>query len=76
MRIGTWLESDARARRWIVGFAYYHTLHSLRLALRSTRPASPPRGQDGWRNVFVVDSPLNDALGGHDYFAQYGFDNL
>jgi hypothetical protein len=75
MRIGTWLESDARARRWIVGFAYYHTLHSedWRFVDQTGLPAS---GRDGWRNVFVVDSPLNDALGGHDYFAQYGFNNL
>lgn len=28
------------------------------------------------RNVFVVDSTLNDGLGGHEYFAQYGFNNL
>jgi hypothetical protein len=74
-RIGTWLESDARARRWIVGFAYYHTLHSneWRFADQTGLAAA---GQEGWRNVFVVDSPLNDDLGGHDYFAQYGFNNL
>jgi len=71
-RIGTWLESDARARRWIVGFAYYHALHSedWRFADQTGLPSS---GRDGWRNVFVVDSTLNDSLGGHDYFAQYGF---
>jgi hypothetical protein len=75
MRIGTWLESDARARRWIVGFAYYHTLHESewRFADQTGLPAS---GQVGWRNVFTVDSNLNDGLGGHDYFAQYGFNNL
>jgi len=75
MRIGTWLESDARARQWIVGFAYYHTLHEneWRFVDQTGLPAS---GQQGWRNVFVVDSPLNDGLGGHDYFAQYGFNNL
>jgi hypothetical protein len=74
-RIGTWLESDARARRWIVGFAYYHALHAedWRFADQTGLPAS---GQAGWRNVFVVDSPFNDALGGPDYFAQYGFSNL
>jgi hypothetical protein len=75
MHIGTWLESDARARRWIVGFAYYHALHTedWRFADQTGLPAS---GRDGWRNVFVVDSPLNDALGGENYFAQYGFNNL
>ncbi len=74
-RIGTWLESDAQARRWIVGFAYYHTLHShdWRFADQTGLTAS---GQVGWRDVFVVDSPLNDGLGGHDYFTQYGFNNL
>jgi hypothetical protein len=75
MRIGTWLESDARARRWIVGFAYYHTLHTheWRFIDQTGLAAS---GQAGWRTVFVVDSTVNDALGGHDYFAQYGFNNL
>jgi hypothetical protein len=75
MRIGTWLESDARARRWIVGFAYYHTLHSedWRFTDQTGLPAS---GRDGWRNVFVLDTPLNDALGGENYFSQYGFNNL
>ena len=75
MRIGTWLESDEHARRWIVGFAYYHTLHNedWRFVGQTGLFAS---GLEGWRNVFVVDSPLNDALGGHDYFAQYGFNNL
>ena len=75
MRIGTWLESDARARRWLVGFAYYHTLHEhdWRFADQTGVTAS---GQQGWRDVFVVDSPLNDGVGGHDYFAQYGFNNL
>jgi hypothetical protein len=75
MRIGTWLESDAVARRWIVGFAYYHTFHAedWRFVDQTGLPAS---GQVGWRNVFVVDSSLNDALGGEDYFAQYGFNNL
>jgi hypothetical protein len=74
-RIGTWLESDARARRWIVGFAYYHTLHDhdWRFVDQTGLTVS---GLDGWRDVFVVDSPLNDELGGHDYFAQYGFNNL
>ncbi len=76
MRIGTWLESDARARRWIVGFAYYHTLHSVEEWRFLNETGLAPSGQDGWRSVFVVDSPLNDALGGHDYFAQYGFNNL
>ena len=75
MRIGTWLESDEQARRWIVGFAYYHTLHSedWRFIGQTGLFAS---GLEGWRNVFVVDSPLNNGLGGHDYFAQYGFNNL
>jgi hypothetical protein len=75
MRIGTWLESDARARRWIVGFAYYHTLHSEDWRFLD-QTGLPTPGQAGWRSVFVVDSPLNDALGGHDFFAQYGFNNL
>ncbi len=74
MRIGTWLESDARARRWVVGFAYYHSFHThdWRFADQTGLTAA---GRDGWRNVFVVDSPFNDALGGHDYFTQYGFNN-
>ena len=74
-RIGTWLESDARARRWIVGFAYYHTIHSedWRFTDQTGLPAS---GRDGWRNVFVLDTALNDALGGENYFSQYGFNNL
>jgi hypothetical protein len=74
-RIGTWLESDARARRWIVGFAYYHTLHEQDWRFVG-QTGLPGAGRDGWRNVFVVDSSLNDGLGGHDYFAQYGFNNL
>lgn len=73
MRIGTWLESDARARRWIVGFAYYHTLHSEEDWRFLNQTGLAASGQEGWRSSFVVDSPLNDALGGHDYFAQYGF---
>jgi hypothetical protein len=75
MRIGSWLESDARARRWIVGFAYYHTLHTndWRFIGQTGLAGS---GVDGWRNVFVVDTDLNDGLGGHDYFAPYGFNNL
>jgi hypothetical protein len=74
-RIGTWLESDARARRWIVGFAYYHTLHAhdWRFVDQTGLAGS---GRDGWSDVFVTDSPANDALGGPDYFAQYGFNNL
>jgi hypothetical protein len=75
MHIGTWLERDARARRWIVGFAYYHTLHAddWRFVDQTGLPGS---GVTGWRNVFTVDSSLNDALGGQDYVAQYGFNNL
>jgi hypothetical protein len=76
MRIGTWLESDARARRWLAGFVYYHTLHSGKDWRFLGQTGLPASGQEGWRNTFVVDSPLNDALGGHDYFAQYGFNNL
>ncbi|HYH48014.1 MAG TPA: hypothetical protein VEG38_00565, partial [Acidimicrobiia bacterium] len=74
-RIGTWLESDARAQRWIVGFAYYHTLHNHDWRFVD-QTGLIDSGQDGWRNVFVVDSPLNDGVGGHDYFTQYGFNNL
>jgi hypothetical protein len=75
MRIGTWLESDARARRWIVGFVYYHSLHEhdWRFVDQTGLSAS---GRTGWRNVFVVDSEANDDLGGADYFAQYGFNSL
>ena len=72
-RIGTWLESDARARRWLVGFAYYHTLHTHDWRFVD-QTGLAGAGREGWRDVFVVDSPANDALGGHDYFAQYGFD--
>jgi hypothetical protein len=74
-RIGTWLESDARARRWLVGFAYYHSLHThdWRFVDQTGLAGS---GRDGWRDVFVNDSPANDGLGGHDYFAPYGFNNL
>ncbi len=74
-RIGTWLESDARARRWLVGFAYYHTLHSHDWRFVDQTGLSGA-GVAGWRDTFVVDSPANDALGGHDYFAQYGFTGL
>ncbi len=75
LRIGTWLESDAEARRWIAGFAYFHALHTndWRFADQTGLNSS---GRDGWRDVFVVDSACNDALGGHDYFARYGFNNL
>lgn len=75
MRIGTWLESDARARQWLAGFAYYHTIktNDWRFVDQTGLQAS---GRDGWRNVFVVDSPYNDGLGGEDYFSQYGFNNL
>ncbi|MGH9037363.1 MAG: DUF7594 domain-containing protein [Acidimicrobiia bacterium] len=75
VRIGTWLESDARARRWILGFAYFHSLHTndWRFVDQTGMTGS---GRDGWRNVFVTDSNYNDALGGHDYFTQYGFNNL
>ncbi|MGH9002692.1 MAG: hypothetical protein ACRDYV_06145, partial [Acidimicrobiia bacterium] len=75
LRIGTWLESDAQARRWIAGFAYFHALHTndWRFADQTGLTSA---GREGWRNVFVVDSIYNDALGGHDYFAQYGFNNL
>ncbi|MGH9038741.1 MAG: hypothetical protein ACRDZ3_00760, partial [Acidimicrobiia bacterium] len=75
VRIGTWLESDAQARRWIAGFAYFHSLHTndWRFADQTGLTSS---GQEGWRNVFTVDSIYNNGLGGHDYFAQYGFNNL
>ncbi|HEY3241142.1 MAG TPA: hypothetical protein VGL92_16380, partial [Acidimicrobiia bacterium] len=75
VRIGTWLESDHRARQWIAGFAYYHSLHTndWRFADQTGITGS---GQTGWRNVFVTDTTYNDALGGHDYFTQYGFNNL
>ena len=76
MRIGTWLESDARARRSIVGFVYYHTLHSEEDWRFLGRTGLAASGQDGWRSAFVIDSSINDAVGGHDYFAQYGFNNL
>ncbi len=33
-------------------------------------------GELGWRSVFVNDSDDNDALGGQDYFTQYGFSSL
>jgi hypothetical protein len=74
-RIGTWLESDAEARRWIVGFAYFHSLHThdWRFADQTGLPSS---GREGWRDVFTRDTSYNDGLGGHDYFTQYGFDNL
>lgn len=74
-RVGTWLESDARARRWLVGFAYYHTLHTHDWRFVGQTGLNGA-GADGWRDTFVVDSPANDALGGHDYFAQYGFTGL
>lgn len=74
-RIGTWLESDARARRWIVGFAYYHTLHTHDWRFLDQTGVGAT-GEEGWRDVFVTDSGANDGLGGHDYFAQYGFNNL
>ncbi|MGH9000801.1 MAG: DUF7594 domain-containing protein [Acidimicrobiia bacterium] len=73
--IGAWLESDARARRWLVGFAYYHSLHNndWRFADQTGMSGS---GKEAWRQVFATDSSYNDDLGGHDYFTQYGFDNL
>jgi hypothetical protein len=74
-RIGTWLESDAQARRWIVGFAYYHTLHTHDWRFVDQTGLNGA-GVAGWRDTFVVDSPANDALGGHDYFSQYGFTGL
>jgi hypothetical protein len=75
VRIGTWLESDARARRWILGFAYFHSLHTndWRFVGQTGMTGS---GLLGWREVFVTDTSRNDALGGHDYFTQYGFNNL
>jgi hypothetical protein len=75
IRIGTWLESDHQARQWIAGFAYFHSLHTndWRFVGQTGLNAS---GVTGWRSVFVNDSAYNDALGGHDYFTQYGFNNL
>jgi hypothetical protein len=75
IRIGTWLESDHRAREWIAGFAYFHSLHTndWRFVGQTGLNAY---GEMGWRSVFVNDSEYNDALGGHDYFTQYGFNNL
>jgi hypothetical protein len=74
-RIGSWFERDPKARQWIVGFAYYHTFkeHDWRFVGETGLAGS---GVDGWRDVFVNDSALNDGLGGEDYFAQYGFNNL
>ena len=73
--IGSWLESDARARQWVVGFAYYHTIatNDWRFVDQTGLAAS---GRDGWRDAFTTDSPYNDSLGGEDYFTQYGFNNL
>ncbi|MCA1846897.1 MAG: hypothetical protein LC792_27620, partial [Actinobacteria bacterium] len=73
--IGSWLESDPKARQWVVGFAYFHTIVSndWRFVDQTGLAGS---GRDGWRDVFVNDSPYNDTLGGEDYFAQYGFNNL
>jgi hypothetical protein len=73
--IGSWFESNPEARQWVVGFAYYHAIQAKNWRFVD-QAGLAGSGRDGWRDVFVDDSPYNDGLGGEDYFAQYGFNNL